>query len=143
MHRSSDSVSLNRWKTARRVVLGAILLAGSMATTAAAVQRMAVRSQVVQTVSMTEEVYSGIGVSIVERRGQVYVSQVSPHGPAMDQIYPGARLVSVDGEQPTNIIAWRDMLRGEVGTSLELQVAYRCGGTQTLTLERELIVVRD
>lgn len=142
MHRTHDSVSLHRWKTARRVVLGAILLAGSMATTAAAVQRMAMRQAATQRVVLTEEVYSGIGVTITARHGQVYVTDVNAQGPAMDRIYPGARLISVDGESPRSILEWKARLRGEAGTSVQVEVAYRCGGEQTIDIERELIYVQ-
>lgn len=142
MHRISDSLSLTRWKTARRIVLGTIIFAGSMATTAAAVQRMGARDTRVHTVNLSQEVYSGIGVTITARHGQVYVTEVNPDGPSLDVIYPGARLVSVDGERPASILEWKSNLRGEPGTPVELEVSYRCGGHQTVVLERDVIHVR-
>jgi len=142
MHRNSDSLSLNRWKSARRIVLGTIIFAGSMATTAAAVQRMGACDARAHTVSLSQEVYSGIGVTITARHGQVYVSEVNPEGPSLDLLYPGARLVSVDGERPSSILEWGATLRGEPGSQVELEVAYRCGGHQTVTLQRDIIHVR-
>lgn len=133
--------SLTRWRTARRVVLGAIVLAGSVATSAAVMYRMA--SHDCSSYRQVERAYtySGIGVVIEREQGQVVVRRVLPDAPAEDKLFPGARLVAVDGESPATLEGWAEAIRGAPGTAVEIEVAYPCGGHKTVTVGRDVIRV--
>ena len=85
--------------------------------------------------------YSGIGVVIEREQGQVVVRRVLPDAPAEDKLFPGARLVAVDGQTPATLEAWAESIRGAPGTSVELEVAYPCGGHKTVTIGRDVIRV--
>ena len=132
-------LTLARWRTARRAVLGAIVLAGSVVTSAAVMYRMAARDCASYHRVDRAYTYSGIGVVIERERDQVVVRRVLPGAPADGVLYPGARLHSVDGEQPQTLEAWAESIRGEAGTNVELEVAYPCGGHKTLTIERDIV----
>lgn len=142
MDQAHDSRSLNRWKAARRLTLGAILLAGSMATSAAAVQQLSIKEAKARQARCSVEVYSGIGVTIVSRGGSVYVAEVNAEGPAKGILSPGAILVRADGERPTNVRGWKEALTGAPGTVVEVEVAYPESGHETVTIERAVVRAR-
>lgn len=140
------ATSIGRWRTARRVILGSIVLAGAMATSAAVMYRVggsecrsAHRAQVDNSYS-----YSGIGAVIQGRGDHVIVRSVLPGAPADGMIREGARLISVDGTYPDSVEGWASALKGPEGTSVTIEVAYRCSGHKFVTLERKMIrVTRD
>ena len=140
------ATSIGRWRTARRVILGSIVLAGAMATSAAVMYRFggnecrsAHRAQVDNSYS-----YSGIGAVIQGRGDHVIVRSVLPGAPADGFIREGARLISVDGTYPDSVEGWASALKGPEGTSVTIEVAYRCSGHKFVTLERKMIrVTRD
>ncbi|MEZ4450097.1 MAG: PDZ domain-containing protein [Nannocystaceae bacterium] len=138
---STTAASISRWRTARSVVLGSIILAGSMATSAALMYRLAG-----PTCAQRQEVergytYSGIGTVIQQHGGEVVVRQVMAGGPADGLLRPGAVLEAVDGETPRNLEAWANALRGPAGTVVSVEVSYPYGGHETLQLERQVIRV--
>jgi C-terminal processing protease CtpA/Prc len=140
------ATSIGRWRTARRVILGSIVLAGAMATSAAVMYRFggnecrsAHRAAVDNSYS-----YSGIGAVIQGRGDHVIVRSVLPGAPADGAIREGARLISVDGTYPDSVEGWASALKGPEGTSVTIEVAYRCSGHKFVTLERKMIrVTRD
>lgn len=136
-----DSSVIARWRTARRITLGAIVIAGTMSTAAAVSYRLAehpcghARAQGYYT-------YSGIGVELTQDGRDFVVARVFPGSPADGVLYPGAVLLSVDGESPRNMQQWTASIRGEQGTAVELEVVYPCSGQETVELERDIIRVR-
>ncbi len=140
---SSLVTSISRWRTARRVILGSIVLAGAMATSAAVMYRFggtncrATQHRVVDNVYK----YSGIGAVIQGRGDAVIVRNVIAGAPADGVIREGARLISVDGTYPNSVEEWASALRGPEGTSVTIEVAYRCSGHKFVTLERQTISV--
>jgi C-terminal processing protease CtpA/Prc len=139
--RSSEPTAppLARWRTARRVVLGAIVLAGSVATSATVLVRMAGHDCAVAHHAERSFTYSGIGVVIEREDQQAVVRRVLPGAPAEHKLYRGARLISVDGVAPRNLEGWASAIRGAPGTTVELEVDYPCGGTKTVTIARDVI----
>jgi C-terminal processing protease CtpA/Prc len=85
--------------------------------------------------------YSGIGVVIEREDDQVVVRRVLPGSPAEGRLSPGDRLISVDGQAPYHLEAWADTIRGAPGTSVQLEVAYPCGGHKALGIIRDVIRV--
>lgn len=140
------ATSIGRWRTARRVILGSIVLAGAMATSATVMYRFggnecrsAHRAPADNSYS-----YSGIGAVIQGRGDHVIVRSVLPGAPADGAIREGARLISVDGTYPDSVEGWASALKGPEGTSVTIEVAYRCSGHKFVTLERKMIrVTRD
>ncbi len=136
---SKVASSLARWRTARPLVLGSILVAGVMATSVAVLHRAMgpIDAQHRITRAVT---YSGIGV-VIERVAddRVVVREVIPNSPAQGRLVPGAHLVKVNGERPESLPRWANAIRGPAGTDVELEVAYHCGGHQTITLTRDLV----
>ena len=142
MDHAHDSRQLNRWRAARRLTLGSILLAGSMAISAAAVQRLAANEAHAQRRACTLEVYSGIGVTIVSHAGQVYIDDVNPSGPAHGKLSPGAVLISADAYRPRDLAGWKGALTGQPGTVVLVEVAHHEFGHQTVAIERAVIRAR-
>ncbi len=145
-HDTTTASSLARWRTARGIVLGAIVLAGSMATSAAIMFRLAdTDCSAAQQARHVERgyTYSGVG-AVIQQRGadSVVIRHVLPNGPANGVIREGATLISVDGQHPQSLEAWAMALRGPEGTSVKVEVAYPCTGHETVTLERKLIHIR-
>lgn len=136
-----SNTSLQRWRFARRMTLGSIVLAGSVATSAAVMYRMATTPCGSQNVVNRTYTYSGIGIVIEADQGQVVVRRVVPGSPAEGKLVPGARLVSLDGEYPNSTEAWAAAIRGEPGTSFELEVAYPCQGHKRVFLVRDVVRV--
>lgn len=135
--RESSSNILARWRIARRAVLGSIVLAGTVATSAAIVRQ----STIVTCERRVDHsyTYSGVGV-VIEREGEdIVIKRVLPDSPAMGKLHVGARLVSVDGQVPGDLEAWASAIRGAPGTTVELQLSYPCGGEKTIAVERDVI----
>lgn len=133
--------SLARWQTGRKVVLGAILASGALATSAAVMQRVAKHDCDTFHHVARAYTYSGIGVVIEESGEEIVVRRVLPDTPAQGHIHVGARLVSVDGMSPNSLEGWASAIRGQAGTPLELEVAYPCSGHRTVNLERGIVRV--
>lgn len=134
--------SIARWRIARRVVLGSIILAGSVATSAAVMYRMAATQCGAQQQVRQAYTYSGVGVVIERERGHVVVKRIIPGSPADGKLLPGARLLRVEGERPRGIEGWASAIRGEPGTSFEMEIAYPCGGKKRVHLTRDVVRVR-
>lgn len=134
--------SIQRWRLARRVVLGSLLLAGTVATSANVMYRMAARQCGMQHQVNRAYTYSGIGVVIERERGHVVVSRVIKGSPADGKIVAGARLLEVEGERLHSVEQWAAAIRGEPGSSFELTVAYPCGGKKRVSLTRDVVRVR-
>ena len=140
----NDSPALTRWRIARRLTLGAIVVAGTMATASAVAHRLAdhpcgahVRADVQSYYS-----YSGIGVELTQDGEDFVVARVFPGTPADGKLFPGAVLISVDGESPRHMQQWTARIRGEQGSTVELEVAYPCSGHDTVEIERDVVRVR-
>lgn len=139
---SADSTrsALARWRTARRAVLGAIVLAGSVVTSAAVMYRAGTSDCGAQhRVVDRAYTYSGIGVVIERHQGDIVVRRVLRGSPATGKLHPGARLTMVDGENPPTVEAWAEAIRGEPGTTVELGVEYPCGGEKTVQITRDIV----
>lgn len=138
---SADSTrtTLARWRTARRAVLGAIVLAGSVVTSAAVMYRMGSTDCGAHHRVDRAYTYSGIGVVIERHQGDVVVRRVLRGSPATGKLHPGARLVSVDGESPPTLEAWAGAIRGAPGTTVDVEVQYPCGGTKTVSITRDIV----
>ncbi len=135
----STRTTLARWRTARRAVLGAIVLAGSVVTSAAVMYRMGSPDCGAQHRVDRAYTYSGIGVVIERHQGDVVVRRVLRGSPATGKLHPGARLVSVDGENPPSIEAWAEAIRGAPGSTVDLTVAYPCGGQKVVSITRDVV----
>ncbi len=136
--REPSSTILARWRTARRAVLGSLVLAGTVASSAALVrQATAVRCD--GHVIGHSYTYGGVGILLVPDGDDVVIRDVFPGTPAMGKLPVGARLVSVDGQVPSTPDGWAPAIRGAPGTRVELQLAYPCGGESTVVLERDVI----
>lgn len=141
--RSDDSTrtTIARWRTARRAVLGAIILAGSVVTSAAVMMRLGTRDcDAYHRVDRADRAYtySGIGVVIERHHGEVVVRRVLRGSPAQGKLRPGARLVAVDEHAPPTLEGWASAIRGAPGTTVELEVAYPCG-TRTVAITRDIV----
>lgn len=141
----TDSTVLNRWRTARRITLGAIVVAGTMSTAAAVAQRVAEHpcsGAHARTNVQSYYTYSGIGVELTQDGKDFVVARVFPGSPADGKLFEGAVLLSVDGESPQNMQQWTHMIRGEQGSSVELEVIYPCSGHDTVEIQRDIVRVR-
>lgn len=138
----TDSSALARWRTARRLTLGAIVIAGTMSTAAAIAHRVADHPCQRATVE-SYYTYSGIGVELTQDGDHFVVNRVFPNSPAAGKIHQGAVLISVDGEAPADMSQWVKHIRGEQGSQVEIEVAYPCSGHETVVLERDIIKVRS
>ena len=138
--------SVRTWRTARRLTLGAIVLTGTVATVAAATYQFSTDHRCPHAdrhVVTTGYTYAGIGVELEKRGEHFVVRRVFEGAPADGQIRPGAVLLSADGQTADSMGEWTSLIRGDEGTSVDLEVAYsRCGrGHETVTIERGLIHV--
>jgi C-terminal processing protease CtpA/Prc len=120
-------------------VLGAIVLAGAVATSTAVIRQTAYSGCHGHRVDRAYT-YSGIGV-VIERDADegATVKRVLPGSPADGRLHAGARLLSVDGEVPADVEGWASAIRGAPGTTVELEVAYPCGGHKTIEIGRDVI----
>lgn len=142
MPTTDTKTTLNRWRTARRAVLGSIVLAGSVVTSAAVMYRMADRDCGAYHQTDKAYTYSGIGVVIERHRGEVVVQRTFRNAPAHGVLHRGARLVSVDGQTPETLQQWQSAIRGAPGSTVELEVEYPCGGKKIVEIERDVIRLR-
>ncbi len=142
IHESPTATSLSRWRTARSVILGSIILAGSMATSAALMYRLAgpTCSQQQREIEQSYS-YSGIGAVIQQHGEHVMVRQVINGGPAVGLLRNGAILVAVDGVDPQSVEGFANALRGPAGTTVAVEVRYGCGAHETVIIERSMIRV--
>lgn len=139
--RAPTSTTLTRWRIARRAVLGSIVLAGAVATSTAVIRQAAFSG--CHSAERMERTYSGIGVVIERDADQgVLVKRVIPGAPADGRLHAGARLVAVDGEVPTDLQGWAAAITGAPGTTVDLEVAYPCGGHKNIEIVREAIRLR-
>ena len=136
---NSIRTTLARWRTARRAVLGAIVLAGSVVTSAAVMYRMGSSDCGAQHRVDRAYTYSGIGVVIERHEGDIVVRRVLRGSPATGKLHPGARLVSVDGENPPTLEDWAEAIRGAPGTTVDVEVAYPCGGHKVVSITRDVV----
>ncbi|MCA9683389.1 MAG: hypothetical protein KC457_14415 [Myxococcales bacterium] len=143
----TDPSAISRWRTARRLTLGAIVVAGTMSTAAAVAHRVAdhpchshaqTRTQV-----NSYYTYSGIGVELMQDGDDFIVSRVFPGTPADGKIFAGATLLQVDGQRPTDMRDFTRMIRGEAGTAVALEVAYPCEGHETVVIERAVVHIPE
>ncbi len=139
---SNDTV-LARWRTARRITLASIVIAGTMATAAAVTSRLGQMGPChgKRHHSRADLTYSGIGVSLTSDGHDFVIDHVFPGSPADGKLHPGAVLISVDGETPDTMHGWSELIRGEAGSDVEIEVAYPCSGRETVELERAIIHV--
>jgi C-terminal processing protease CtpA/Prc len=141
---ASLMTSIRRWRTARRIILGSIVLAGAMATSAALMYRYGgtqCPKQAQHRVAERGYTYSGIGAVIQARGDSVVVRSTLPGAPADGVLREGVRLISVDGTYPESIEGWANALRGPEGTRVTIEFGSKCSGHQFVTLERKLIHV--
>lgn len=141
---ASLMTSIRRWRAARRIILGSIVLAGAMATSAALMYRYggATCTKTAQhRVTERGYTYSGIGAVIQARGDSVVVRSTLPGAPADGVLRDGVRLISVDGTYPESIEGWANALRGPEGTRVTIEFGSKCSGHQFVTLERKLIHV--
>ncbi len=133
--------SIRRWRVARSIVLGTILATGAAA---AAVAVFAPRPACHGGGHHASRgyVYSGIGVELEQRADQYVVRRVFAGSPADGVVQPGAVLVRANGYRAQDLGGWTGLIRGEPGTTVELELAYHCGGHETVTLKRDTIRVR-
>ena len=139
-----DSSALAHWRTARRITLGAIVIAGTMFTAAEVAQRVAEHPCGAHARANVQSyyTYSGIGVELTQDGDDFVVARVFPGTPADGKLFAGAVLLSVDGESPRHIRQWTHMIRGEQGSSVELEVVYPCSGHDTVVLQRDVVRVQ-
>jgi len=143
IHESPTATSISRWRTARSVVLGSIILAGSMATSAALMYRMAGPTCSQQQREIERGyTYSGIGAVIQQHGDRVMVRQVITEGPAAGLLRQGAFLVAVDGENPRTVEGFANALRGPAGSTVAVEVSYGCNAHETVIIERSMIRVQ-
>jgi C-terminal processing protease CtpA/Prc len=135
--------SIARWRATRQAVLGAILLAGSLATSAALVGKMARPDASTSRVREPTKSYGGVGIEITFLRDGVRILRVFEGSPADGKLVPGMYLVAVDDMRPDSLEGWATAIRGEPGSSVTLEVARRCHGHQKITLVRDVIHVRE
>ena len=148
MNRNPESIheSLNSLRCAKRIALGTILLLGSFALTRELSTQLASQSSYYRNFSAAPRqayTYSGIGVEIDydPDSKQMVVTKVFPNTPADQKLFPGAILISVDGERPTCTRMWGSKIRGREGSKVDIEVAYPHSGHQAFTFERKLIHV--
>ena len=115
------------------------MLAGSVVTSAAVMYRLGSRDCDAYHRVDRAYTYSGVGVVIENHRGEVVVRRVLRGAPAQGKLHPGARLVSVDGQDPPSLEGWASAIRGAPGTTVDIEVAYPCGGHKTITLTRDIV----
>lgn len=127
------------WQLARHLTLGTIVLAGSLVLGLQSVRELAQQdTQQRRHHNARVHTYSGIGVELERIDGQEFVRRVFPNSPAQGKIFPGARLESVNGVRPGCSRGWAAMIRGPVGSKVELAVSYD-GRRHEVDIERDLI----
>lgn len=129
------------WQLARHLTLGTIVLAGSLVLGLQSVRELAAQERCVEAEtrqSARVHTYAGIGVELERVGSQEFVRRVFPNSPAQGKIFPGARLESVNGVRPGCSRGWAAMIRGPVGSKVELEVSYD-GRRHQVAIERDLV----
>lgn len=86
--------------------------------------------------------YTGIGITIVEREGRVYVTSVFEHSPASEVgIEPGDRIASIDGKAADGLGIGEvaEQLRGLIGSRVSVSFD-RAGALIATMLERRPVI---
>lgn len=142
-----DDSTLARWRLARRLTLGAIVVAGSLATAMAITHRLAGTpcghgDSARELEFQSYYSYSGIGVEMAVDGEDFVVRSVFAGAPAEGRLVPGTVLTSVDGVRPDHMQAWSTLIRGEAGTEVVLEVVQPDATAETIVLQRDVIRVR-
>lgn len=83
------------------------------------------------------ESYSGIGISVEEKKGKLLISHVIKDGPAKQGgLRKGDQIISVDGKKVRSVDDASDRIGGEAGTDVVLKLK-RGGQDVTVTLTRQ------
>lgn len=83
------------------------------------------------------ESYSGIGISVEEKKGKLLIAHVIKDGPAeQGGLRRGDQIVSVDGQKVHSVDDASDRIGGEAGTDVVLKLK-RGGQDVTVTLTRQ------
>lgn len=83
------------------------------------------------------ESYSGIGISVEEKKGKLLIAHVIKDGPAeQGGLRKGDRILSVDGKKVHSVDDASDRIGGEAGTDVVLKLK-RGGQDVTVTLTRQ------
>lgn len=83
------------------------------------------------------ESYSGIGISVEEKKGKLRIAHVIKDGPAeQGGLRKGDRILSVDGKKVHSVDDASDRIGGEAGTDVVLKLK-RGGQDVTVTLTRQ------
>ncbi|MFN0021573.1 MAG: S41 family peptidase [Pirellulaceae bacterium] len=101
-------------------------------------------SQMEEVFSQIEGNFVGLGVELKTEPTGLNIVNVISVGPAFEAgIRPGDRIVSVDGKTPKQITpdAMADMLRGEEGSQVRVEVTAKDGQTRSLLITRRRVEV--
>jgi carboxyl-terminal processing protease len=101
-------------------------------------------SQMEEVFSQIEGNFVGLGVELKTEPTGLNIVNVISVGPAFEAgIRPGDRIVSVDGKTPKQISpdAMADMLRGEEGSQVRVEVLGKNGQTRSLLIARRRVEV--
>lgn len=135
------------WQLARHLTLGTIVLAGSLVLGLDTAERWNQHQAAQQVVAKEARhskarvhTYAGIGVELERVGRHQYIRRVFADSPAQGKIFPGARLESVDGIRPGCARGWAAMIRGPIGSEVNLELSYD-GRRHEVSLERDLIMV--
>lgn len=132
------------WQLARHLTLGTLIAAGAMVMGLEVAERWC-QSQphavITQRDGARVHTYAGVGVELETIGKEQYVRRVFADSPAQGKIFPGARLESVDGMRPGCSRGWASMIRGPIGSQVNLELSYD-GRRHKVSLERDLIMVR-
>lgn len=145
LRKSTEKTETDRqiagWQLARHLTLGTIILSATLVLGLESAQRWN-QSQAQQEARVGRiarvHSYAGIGVELERVGNEQYVRRVFPNTPAQGKIFPGAKLESVDGMRPGCSRAWAAMIRGSIGSKVDLKVSYD-GRMHEVELERALI----
>lgn len=86
---------------------------------------------------MYSDSYSGIGIALKSQGGKLIVSHVIKDSPAQKSgLRKGDEIISVDDQKPKSVQNASDLISGETGTDVTLELN-RGGQTITVTLTRE------
>lgn len=135
---------ISRLLFTRRVTLAAIVMTGAMVVAVDSASSQWKQERIAESKSFSDRVhsYSGIGVELERQGGEHIIRRVFANSPAEGQIFPGATLVAVNDLTPGCTQGWASMIRGPVGTELQLTVSYDDGAPQKVTLKRDVIRIR-
>ena len=89
-----------------------------------------------------ENEYAGVGVTITESAGEVFIMDVNPNGPAYEAgIRAGGTITAIDGQsvKGKTITEVAAMLRGETGTLVQISVSSG-GKTYAYSVTRRMVI---